>query len=437
MQITRLFLKNIIVTLLLVMNLGGIFLYCHPALAFPYSNDSIWPVLVDHFNLPDDDPHQKDIQAQLEWYQHNHRFVHRATKNAQSYLYYVYQQTQKYHVPAEIALIPMIESEYQPISRSRVGAVGLWQLMPPLASDYGIKMNWWYDGRRDLTTSTRVAIRYLVYLHDVFDNNWLLAIAAYDAGAGTVQNAMRYNKERGRPTDFWALQLPRETEIYVPKLLALATIIRNPREYGFSLSPILDKPIITTNVKIKKQMNIATIAHDAHISIHKAKELNPALLHQKTPPHQSYTLILPKNQATVFKKQLIMHKKIKVMPIAKNIAPATKTISKETDLANILGLKDSKSNMVTAVAQNKNIIDRLFDKLIGANHVVSNPPSNMISKKIITKTIHPKIYRVKPGDNLRVIAARHHTTISRLMSVNHLHSALLRIGQTLQIPNVF
>ncbi len=422
MRKTRTVLKSCTITLLAVINLSWISLSYHPAFAFPYPNDSIWPVLVDHFDLQNNQTGQKDVQQQVEWYQRHPKYFHQVTINAQSYLYYIYQQTQKYHVPAEIALLPMIESDYRPVSRSSVGAEGLWQLMPGTASGYGVKMNWWYDGRRDVATSTRVAIRYLVYLHDVFDNNWLLAIAAYDAGSGTVQNAMRYNREHGQPTDFWALHLPRETEIYVPKLLALAAIVRHPTAYGFSLAPIADKPI-TTTVKIQKQMNIATIAHDAHISVHKTKELNPEFLQTKTPPHQSVTLVLPTSKAKIFKKQMLVEKK-------------------QDDDAKSNAKNTAVASPVSITAKSESYIDKLFDKLIGDK--TTKPVVQPVVQPVIkpaTKTIAPakpishfQIHVVHSGDNLRVLARRYHTTISHLMAINHLHGSLLRVGQKLKVP---
>lgn len=302
MRSIRTILKNIIVVIFIITNVGWILLSSHAVFGFPYASDSIWPVLVDHFDLPSD-LQQKNVQRELLNYQRNPKYVHQVTKNARSYLFYIYQQTQKYHMPAEIALLPIIESDYKPVARSRAGAVGLWQLMPHTASLYGIKTNWWYEGRCDTITSTRAAIRYLSYLYEEFNHNWLLAIAAYDAGSGAVKNAIRYNRERGRPTDFWSLRLPRETQIYVPRLLALATIVRHPNTYGFSLAPIPDEAV-TSTVVVKKQMNLSTIAHAANISMHRAHELNPALRHQKTPPHQTITVVLPVNTVRLFKKKL-------------------------------------------------------------------------------------------------------------------------------------
>lgn len=404
MRPIRTILKNIIVAIFVITSVGWILLSSHAAFGFPYANDSIWPVLVDHFNLPSN-LQQKNVQRELLNYQRNPKYVHQVTKNARSYLFYIYQQTQKYHMPAEIALLPIIESDYKPVARSRAGAVGLWQLMPHTASLYGIKTNWWYEGRCDTITSTHAAIRYLSYLYEEFNHNWLLAIAAYDAGSGAVKNAIRYNQKRGRPTDFWSLPLPRETQIYVPRLLALATIVRHPNTYGFSLAPIPDEAV-TSTVVVKKQMNLSTIAHAANISMHRAHELNPALRHQKTPPHQTITVVLPAHKAHFVQKTLqTQHQKIKT--------PETHSVAQQT-------------------VEPKSLLSRLFKK-ISAKKIEENPQAT-VAPSHHQKLMTASTYIVKRGDCLHILAVRYHTTIAHLMSLNHLHHSVLQIDQSLRVP---
>ena len=137
----------------------------------------------------------------------------------------------------------MIESNYNPFLYSKRGATGLWQLMPGTATGFSLLINWWYDGRRDVVASTNAALNYLEYLHDYF-HSWLLAIAAYDAGEGTVAAAIRYNRRHGYLTDFWSLPLPYETREYVPKLLALADVIKNHQDYNLQLNPVENGPFL-------------------------------------------------------------------------------------------------------------------------------------------------------------------------------------------------
>ncbi len=148
---------------------------------------------------------------------------------ATPYLYYVYNQVSQRHLPTELVLLPMIESGYDPSATNPAsGAAGLWQLMSATARSYGVHEDKGFDGRRDLASSTNAALNYLTYLHGFFSGDWLLAIAAYDTGEGNVQNAIRRNTHQDKNTHFWALPLAPETRTYIPRLLALAAIIKDP-----------------------------------------------------------------------------------------------------------------------------------------------------------------------------------------------------------------
>ena len=348
-----------------------------PAQAFLLPDDqNLWLVMSQQFMLPADLQHD-DVQKQIDLDLRHPKYIQRLVQNARPYIYYVYQETQKKHMPAELALLPMIESEYVPYGASRAGAAGLWQLMPGTASDYGVKINSFYDGRRSTTVSTKVALSFLSYLYQQFDHNWLLALAAYDAGPGTVMAAMHYNEEHGKPTNFWALHLPKETQVYIPKLLALAAIIQHPSEYGIRLAPVPNKAV-TSTVTINKQMPLQKIATMANTSVSTVRRLNPALRRAETPPHQSVTVVLPANKKTVFENKLKVQKII------------SKTVA-------------TKKPIVAATAKTK------------------------------SQPLSPNTYVVKSGDSLNKIAERHHTTIAHLMIENHLKTSVLQMGQHLQI----
>ena len=353
-----------------------------PAQAYLLSDEqNLWPVMSQQFTIPANSK-QADVQKQLNWDLHNPKYIHRLSENARPYLFYVFQETKKLHLPAELALLPMIESDYLPRGSSSMGAAGLWQLMPGLAADYGIKMNSFYDGRRSTTVSTRVALHFLSYLYQVFDHNWLLALAAYNSGPGTVMAAIQHNKERGLSTSFWALPLPKQTQDYIPKLLALATIIQNPKAYGIHLAPVPNKPL-TTTVTINKQMELKTIATLAHTSVHTVKKLNPALKKSITPPHQVVTLVIPGDNKKAF----------------------------------VQNLKAQKDNPKKAVAIKKTTHTHVAKKTTHT-HTAHN---------------HPHLYAVKRGEDLNKLAARYHTTAKHLMAINHLHHSTLQIGQKLRV----
>ena len=267
------------------------------------TSNNLLNVIPRNFTIPVDTD-KTDIRNQIDTDLSHPKYLHKLTENARPYLYYIFQETQKKHLPAELALLPMVLSEYTPSYTSKNGAVGLWQLMPKTARNYGIQMNKWYDGRQSTIVSTKAALNYLTYLYDQFDHNWLLALAAYNAGPGVVMAAINHNKEHGRPTDFWALHLPKQTKQYIPKLLALAEIIRHPNEYGVQLSPVPNKPV-TSTITIQKQTPLKTIAAMAHTSVSTLKKLNPQIQGQTTPPNQIITLVLPADKKPEFEKHFI------------------------------------------------------------------------------------------------------------------------------------
>ncbi|OGT46846.1 MAG: hypothetical protein A3E82_05490 [Gammaproteobacteria bacterium RIFCSPHIGHO2_12_FULL_38_11] len=359
------------------------------------SEQNLWLVMSQNFTLVTDQNHN-DVRQQLNRDLRDPKYIHKLTVNARPYLYYIFQQTKKLHLPAELALLPMVESDYMPSGSSDVGAAGLWQLMPGLAANYGVKMNYFYDGRRSTTVSTNVALHFLSYLYQMFDHNWLLALAAYNAGPGTVMEAIHYNKEHGLPTNFWALPLPKQTERYIPKLLALATIIQHPHAYGMHLSPIPNKAV-ASSVTINKQMKLKTIASLAHTSVNTVKKLNPALRHSSTPPHQSITVMLPTHNKPMFVKQLKAEKENQ------------KTV--KSKVKKHLAVKTKKHNVKKQLA------------IKATKHKV----------KKMTENNHTNLYSVRRGDDLNRIAARHHTTAKHLMVINHLSNDDLQVGKRLKV----
>ena len=267
----------------------------------PGVNDSLWSVLANNFSL--NYPVTPQIQAQIDWYlQHPAELYHLANQ-ATPYLYYIYQKVTAYQMPAEIALLPMVESNYNPFVYSSAGAGGLWQLMPNTAAGLGVRQNWWYDGRRDIVASTKAALDYLDYLQALFDGNWLLTFAAYNSGAGAVQQAINKNTQAGLPTGFWLLPLPQQTQNYVPKLLALAAIIKEPEKYGIKLPLVKNEPYLET-VDVGSQIELAEAAKLAGMDLATLYRLNPGYKHWATDPNGKHRLLLPIDVIDDFKAKL-------------------------------------------------------------------------------------------------------------------------------------
>lgn len=267
------------------------------------SQDDMWSALRSGFELQHYD-NTPQVQEQIAWFVHNQGYLYRTAYRAAPYMYYIYQQVQQRHLPTELVLLPILESAYNPFASSNRGAAGLWQLERGTASAFGVKQDWWYDGRRDVLASTNAALDYLTYLQNFFGDNWYLALAAYDSGEGTVQEAMRRNIRDGYSTDFWSLPLPMETRSYVPRLLALASIIADPDKYNIHLPAISDSPYLGA-VDIGSQIDLDEAAKLANISLDELKQLNPGYVHYTTDPHGPHKLLLPFDKIQMFQENLL------------------------------------------------------------------------------------------------------------------------------------
>lgn len=268
----------------------------------PNAHHNLWDHLRSTFslNLDQDNPR---IEAQIKWYQNHQAYLNRCFKRGSRYLYYITEQLQKNNLPGELALLPVVESAYDPFAYSHGRASGLWQFIPSTGHIYGLHQDWWYDGRRDIVRSTQAAINYFTALGNRFDNRWLLALASYNSGAGTVLRAEERNKARHRPTDFWHLHLPRETSAYVPKLLAIAKIVANPQKYGVTLQSIPDQPTFKI-VNIGSQIDLAQAAKLAGVGLDQIYLLNPGFNRWATDPKGPHRLLVPIDDAERFQTAL-------------------------------------------------------------------------------------------------------------------------------------
>ena len=206
-------------------------------------------------------------------------------------------------MPVEIALIPVIESMLDPTASSYSGAAGLWQIMPRTGKHLGIEQNNWYDGRHAVRDSTAGALDYLQMLHDRFDNDWLLALAAYNAGQGTVMRAQKMNVSANQPTDYWSLGLRKQAYEYVPKLIALSQIVADPDKYGVNIPPVPNRPSFeVTDPGLP--LNLAHAAELAEIDVRVLHALNPGQLRGTIAPYRSTELLLPYGSSQRFQSNL-------------------------------------------------------------------------------------------------------------------------------------
>ncbi|MGS2717523.1 LysM peptidoglycan-binding domain-containing protein [Eionea flava] len=239
---------------------------------------------------------EQRIQAITQRYSKHPKDIFQQTEQASLYLHYITTELEKHNMPTELALIPFVESRFDPFAYSSGRASGLWQFIPGTATRFKMQRTWWQDERRDIQKSTQSAIAYFRYLHKFFDGNWLHAIAAYNAGEGTVQRAIRRNQKAGKPTDYWSLPLPKQTQFYIPKLLAWARIIQQPQQYKLSLFPVKDTPRFTA-IDVKSQIDLAAFAQLSDIPIKQVYALNPSFNRWATDPEPPHQLLVPVEKA--------------------------------------------------------------------------------------------------------------------------------------------
>ncbi|OGT63812.1 MAG: hypothetical protein A3E85_05175 [Gammaproteobacteria bacterium RIFCSPHIGHO2_12_FULL_45_12] len=411
--------------------------------------DNIWDVLRDEFTLSHDESSPL-VQDKIAWYMRNRKFLERSANRAAPYLYYILQQVKKRHLPAEVVLLPIIESGYNPFSISNVGAAGIWQLMPGTASGYGVKHNAWYDGRRDVIASTRGALNYLVYLQTFFDGNWLYAIAAYNTGEGNVLNAIRRNVRNGQNTSFWELPLAQETRSYIPSLLALAIIISHPEKYPINFPSVPNAPYLA-QVEVGNPLNLKDAALLAGLSYSKLMALNSGLKSSTMTAKGPYKLVFPIENVAQFtenlarsrlnSKSLWAHYQVKsgdtLYGIAKKFVVTADALKKMNHLNNSL-LRPGTNLLIPTI----NLASR-------SDASASDTPVKQLTA-ITTRHLSPNTsktlmtpYSVQPGDTIYIartkdsiasIAKRFHVSPETLKTTNGLADNFLAVGKQLIIP---
>jgi len=233
----------------------------------------------------------------------NQTAVNRISKSGQRYLFHTLTRAQELGLPVELALLPFVESEFDPYAKSVDGATGIWQFMPATGKEWGLKSNWWYDGKKDVLASTEAALQFLTYLNEKFDGDWLLAMAAYNTGPTRVNRAIRKNKREDKPITFWDLNLPKETTAYVPKLLVLCELIKDPKAFDVNLPSIANRPYFE-RVKIPGQLDLMQAADLAGLKPETIYELNPGFNQWATDPSGPHYLLLPIGVSDRFMTQL-------------------------------------------------------------------------------------------------------------------------------------
>jgi membrane-bound lytic murein transglycosylase D len=382
----------------------------------------LWDRLRSDFSLPENYKSVPAVQAQLRWYKKHPEHLDAIIHNAEPYLEYVISQVEERGLPGEIALLPFIESNFNAFAYSRVGATGIWQMMPGTASGYGVTINWWYDGRRDIVESTKTALDYLTYLGDYFHQNWLHAIAAYDSGEGKVRKAVRQQEEK-KMTNFWTLRLPNETKSYLPKLIALKEIIQHPDAYDIEL-PNIENTSQFTVFTIPKQVDLQQVATLAAIDMKTLRTYNPGYRRMATPPHSEATLLIPYEKTATFKQNITLLSS----PKAHKTEWKKHTVQPGESLSKIAEAYHTTTSIIKQSNQLKNNTIRIHQVLIipeGDNGQGSSERDMHVSSTISQDKIPgPKLitHEAKKDETLEHIAKRYHVTVGQLEFWNNLHA---------------
>jgi len=260
----------------------------------------LWARLRNGFAMPDI---QTPLVAErMEWYVANQDYLQRVFERSRRYLFHIVEELEKRGMPTEIALLPIVESAFNPMAYSRAHASGLWQFIPGTGKRYELKQNWWYDGRRDIVASTSAA---LDYLKDVYEmhGDWQLALASYNWGENAVARAIEKNRREGQPTDYLSLPMPRETRGYVPKLQALKNLILNPQAYGVTLTPIPNEPYFATITKMR-DIDVQLAAKLAEMDVEEFVALNPGFSRPLIRTAVTPRIVLPADKVDIFHENL-------------------------------------------------------------------------------------------------------------------------------------
>lgn len=365
----------------------------------------LWSFISDELKMGV--PENSRIREQKIKFLKHKSYLHDVTLRAEPYMYWIVEQIQKRKMPMELVLLPIVESAFDPRATSSANAAGIWQIVAATGRNYGLKQNRYYDGRRDVVASTKVALDMMQRLNTMFDGDWLLTIAAYNSGEGRVLKAIKQNKARGKPTDFWHLSLPRETTVYVPKMLALSDLLKNNKRYGISL-PTPNESRALARVEVGQQMQLTQAAEMAGMSLSKLKSFNTGYKGSSTAPNGPHYILVPKSNVAQLRSSLASGDIAAVQPTQLAKASASggyKVRSGDTlsGIANKLGVS------VATLKQQNNLRNAAIH--LGQTLTVDGGARLADNGNSIT-------YRVRKGDSLGSIARRHGVNIKDVMRWN-------------------
>lgn len=394
---------------------------------------NIWQRIRAGFVLPDKS-HPK-VATHVRWFASHPAYLERTVQRARPFLYHIIQETERRGMPSEIALLPVVESAFQPFAYSHGRASGIWQFIPGTAKRYGLRMNWWYDGRRDMVASTNAALTYLQDLHRMFKGDWLLALAAYNTGEGNVARAIARNKKAGKPTDFWSLKLPAETRGYVPRLLAISKLVADPQSHGLVLHAVPDEHHLTP-IHTDGQIDLTLVSELSGLTVEEIYHLNAGFNRWATEPIGPHTLLLPLDKAADFSINLASVEPSKRVRWTRHQVKSGETLTHlarryRTTPAAIREVNNLRNSPLRA-GQSLQI-----PTVPGAalpTQVASAGKRADVQAQVQSAGMIKSVHIVKSGESLWTVSRRYGVTVSDLALWNNIRQrATLRVGQRLTV----
>ena len=376
---------------------------------FDTQNQDLWAYIGDELKMGI--PDNSRVREQKQKYLKNKSYLHDVTLRAEPYMYWIAGQVKKRNMPMELVLLPIVESAFDPHATSGANAAGIWQIIPSTGRNYGLKQTRSYDARRDVVASTTAALDMMQRLNKMFDGDWLLTVAAYNSGEGRVMKAMKVNKARGKPTDFWSLPLPQETKLYVPKMLALSDILKNSKRYGVRL-PTADESRALARVRVDSPVEISQLADMAGMPVSKLKTFNAGVKGSTLGASGPKYVMVPQKHADQLRESLASGEIADLQPTL--VADNTPMTSRSYKVRS----GDTLSGIASRLGVNAKDLQQ-WNNLRGSNLKVGQSLTVGAGSSAARLADNSSItYRVRKGDSLSSIAKRHGVNIKDVMRWN-------------------
>lgn len=369
------------------------------------------------------------VEKWEQWYAARPEYVARMVDRSRRYLYHIVTEVTARRMPTEIALLPMIESAYNPTAMSTSRASGIWQFIPSTGRHYGLAQNFWVDSRRDVLAATDKALTYLDKLHGDFDD-WQLALAGYNWGEGNVGKAIARNKLRGLATDYESLDMPAETRNYLPKLQAVKNLVRDPEKYGLALADIPDAPFFAA-VKTNRRMDTRRAAELAELSLEDFLALNPQHNRPVIAGADEHSILLPIDNAEIFAAKL----ELTQQPLVSWQAYRLKANEMLAQVATRYSMSVETLRAVNGIGPKSRV--PVGHTLLVPSERPSKEAAESLKQAVFTAVPSGRTfyYTTKRGDTLHGIATRYGVTVSDLKTWNGLSRDALNSGRALRVTS--